>query len=120
MAGSAVSGFRDEARLWTWMRPRMRGKWMRIENSVEEGFFDLMGSVNQKLIFIERKVADTPNKELIEPGQLLFAKWMRGCGHDCWYAWGGRSAKVVLFTPALETPAAPFGVVVGRPVFWGG
>lgn len=115
-----MSGFRSEARLWDFMKPRMRGKWMRIENSVEEGFFDLMGSVNQKLIFIERKVADAPDKDLIEPGQLLFAKWMKSCGHDCWYAWGGRTKNKVLFTPALVVSDMPFGIPIARPVFWSG
>lgn len=114
-------GFRDEAELWTWMRPKMIGKWERVECFFPEGFFDVMGSYQKKLIFIERKISDKPDRKLIEPGQITFAKWMMSCGHECWYAWGGRSVRRILFTPALAaTPGEAFGIPVARPPFWKG
>lgn len=95
-------GFRSEADLWTFMRPRILGKWMRIENSVEEGFFDLMGSFKKKLVFVERKVSDAPNRDLVEPGQIGFAEWMMSCGHECYFVWGGRTSRNVLWTRGLN------------------
>lgn len=111
-----MKGFRDEAALWTYMRPRILGKWMRVENSVEEGFFDLFGSYKGKLRFVERKISDAPNRNLLEPGQHDFAKWMMQCGHEVYFVWGGRTTRNVIFTRGLE-----FGPeAVCKPDFWKG
>lgn len=109
-----AKGFRSEADLWTYMRPRIKGKWMRMENSVEEGFYDLFGSYEKRLIFVERKISDAPNRSLVEPGQIEFAKWMLQCGHDCYLVWGGRSSRNVLWTYGLDF--SPAGLC--RPEFW--
>lgn len=111
-----AKGFRSEADLWTAMRPKMLGKWMRVENVVEEGFFDLMGSYRSRLVFVERKISDAPNRELVEPGQIEFCKWMQQCGHDCYFVWGGRTSKNVLWTEGLDFKLSG----LRRPAFWRG
>lgn len=112
-----MKGFRDEGALWDYMRPKMRGKWERVELAVgPEGFFDLMGSFEKKLIFIERKISDAPNRRLVEPGQITFADWMMSCSHRCYFVWGGRTSKAVLFTEGLDF--TPRGLC--RPPFWKG
>jgi hypothetical protein len=110
-------GFRDEAKLWDYMRPKMRGKWERVELAIgPEGFFDLMGSFEKKLIFVERKISDAPNRSLVEPGQFTFAEWMMSCGHECFFVWGGRTSKNVLFTKGLDFTLSG----LCRPPFWRG
>lgn len=111
-----AKGFRSEADLWTYMRPRIKGKWMRMENSVSEGFYDLFGSHRGRLLFVERKISDAPNRDLVEPGQIEFAKWMLQCNQDCYFVWGGRTTRNVLWTKSLDF--SPKGLCV--PDFWCG
>lgn len=114
-----MKGFRHEKALWDYLRPRLAGKWERIEVAVgPEGFFDTMGTYNGRLIFVERKIADVPDKKLIEPGQIEFAKWMLSAGHSCYYIWGGRSTRAVQWTEALASAKLPFVRCLVAPDFF--
>lgn len=97
-----MTGFRDEAQLWTWMRPKMKGKWERVECIMPEGVPDVMGTCDGDLVWIERKIG-LPNRKAMEPGQIAFFEWMEGClyGPQCWVAWGDPKSKLVRFTLGL-------------------
>ncbi len=54
----------NEKKLWAHIRPRLRGRWTRVEVAVPAGLFDALGLYRQQAYWLELKVAPPSFKNL--------------------------------------------------------
>jgi len=76
--------WRDEEHLWGYLKPRMRGKWWRLEASCPDGLTDSMGLWQGQTHWLEHKIG-RPSVQLLRPAQRTFALECRDHGVP-WYA----------------------------------
>jgi len=107
-----MRGFRDEGALWDYMRPRMLGRWERVEVIHPEGMPDIFGTHGGYSHWIERKVGSSYSvRKMMEPGQIEFFDWLDKSTDDVglWVVVGGDNNKSVTWFrwPDLDRPALP-------------
>ena len=106
-----MTGFKNEAQLWSWMIMRMKGKWERIETIFPVGVPDCFGTHNGEFQWIERKVGSGDVAAMLESSQKDFFKWMHASASHMplWVAVGSPTDKSVKFYryPDLAHPVLP-------------
>ena len=101
--------WKDEVQLWEWLKPRLKGKWTRLEVSYPAGLCDSMGLWHGQTIWLEHKVGK-PSKTLFKTTQIDFAL---DCErhHVPWWCCFGYYGRV-FFYPSLDLTKSAL------PPFW--
>jgi len=109
-----MAGFKDEKQLWKWMKPRLQGRWERLEAIFPVGMPDAFGTFDDMLHFVELKVG-RPTLTTLRPEQREFIRWQDNGPKEtitpCFVAFGDPHLKDVTFLR--------WGAPV-RPLFWKG
>jgi len=82
-----VRSFRDEKALWDFIRPRLRGKWSRVETVTPEGMFDSWGLYQQSQFWMELKIGK-PTINALRPSQHDFLIELIRHGQPAWTCFG--------------------------------
>ena len=104
-----VQNWNDEAELWEFIQPKLRGWWRRLEMRYPDGFCDSVGLYQNETIWLEHKVGK-PSRALFRPSQIEFA-------HQCmrhgvpYYTCFGHLRSVLIYRGLDFTEPV-------RPVWW--
>ena len=95
--------FKDEKALWEYIRPRLRGRWSRVEAVTPEGMFDSWGLFGRGQIWMELKVGK-PTINALRPSQHSFLIELVRHDQPAWTCFGYRGE--VLFFEGLDFDTA--------------
>lgn len=82
-----MRSFKDEKALWNYIRPRLRGKWSRVETVTPEGMLDSWGLYKSSQIWMELKVGK-PSISALRPSQHAFLIELLRHRQSAWTCFG--------------------------------